>query len=214
MEKWDLFRNLLLGMQNNYNINNLPDHILRYVLQYDLPNPKTPDRVRRQGLKHVINALNVVPGQEPYNIFDRINRPEVLLDLYDLGYNPYILTQDGIALHQTKLNIHQWMALLRMPYDLCTPGVDITKLSVLPNLTSDKGPEFDIDLNGPIFSLIVTVKNVPDNISVNLDDFEDLIKNAKVECDVEPYLDYIDSIPRDNISDLADMLLEIISNWL
>lgn len=216
--KWDLFYNVLMTMQNTYNLNDLPDRLMHYVLNYELTNPNTDMRLRHSGLIHIINALNVIPGEEPFNLYDRINRPEIILDLYEFGYNPYKLTKDGLALHQTILNLNQWLALLQIGYNLCLSGSNI---DLLPNLFQSEKETSKMDITNGLFSLISTLRLIPEDVMISPIKFRHFLDNALTNSQCEKqelsrYINYIESLLHHGpkTSNSSKILLNILNNVL
>jgi hypothetical protein len=172
----DIFAAVLMAMQGTFNLNDLPDSVINYFLAYRLADPLIPDQQRREGLRHIIRALNLTPGDEDYNIFDRVTLPLVLVDLFEIGFDPYLWTHDHIMLHQTRLNVYQWAALLEIGYDLCSLGVMNKMLPQLPPQRQPQ-PEPEFNPNTALFSLMITLIQLPANFEgLNESEIRDLSK--------------------------------------
>jgi hypothetical protein len=156
----DNFVDVLMTMQGTFNSNDLPDRLINYMIIYHLTDPSISDRERQIGLYHIMRGLGLAPGQEEYNVFDRVTRPDMLLDLAEMGFDPYQLTIDGYRLHQTRLNLNQWAALLEMGYNLAAPGG--SDIPSLPTFGTNPS-HLTFDPNRALFGLIATIAMLPPN---------------------------------------------------
>lgn len=213
----DTFVDVLMTLQGTFDLNDLPDRVITYMIVYNMTEPTTSYWERQSGLRHIINSLGLTPGDEDYNVFDRVTRPEVLLDLAELGFDPYKVTSDNLMLHQTRLNLFQWAALLEMGYDLCLPG--IADLEGLPRVGSTPS-SLPFDPTRALLALILTIYQLPSN-SMNLttDEIDNISRliNLRIQemsdCpDLAAYMNYVSRLR--HTSPIAIRLLNVIHRAL
>lgn len=79
------------------------------------------DKMEMRGLNFLLSAFEINPITHPWCVYHYLwSIP--LQKLHDLGFNPYLPTIEGKALHQCSLPLSRWIELFHMGYDLSTDG--------------------------------------------------------------------------------------------